>query len=101
MPQAKLAYTDTRMPKRVPAAQHGLSHGFVRFWRYAIAARTRKFNDDYYKGEQLRDPGPGRRQPRQHAEGQRRDEEEAVEPIQDAAVAREEMPEVLDVRVPF
>ena len=59
----------------------------------------RKFNDDYYKGEQLRDPGPGRRQPRQDAKGQRRDEEEGVQPIQDAAVAREQMPEVLDVRV--
>ena len=66
---------------------------------YAIAARTRKFNDDYYNGEQLRDPGPGRRQPRQDAEGQRRDEEEAIEPIQDPAVAREEVAEVLDVRV--
>ena len=72
----------------------------VRFWRYATAARREKeINDDYYKGEQLRDPGPGRRQPRQDAEGQRRDEEEAIEPIQDAAVAREEVPEVLDVRV--
>ena len=49
----------------------------VRFWRYAIAASTKKINDDYYNG-QLRDPGPRRRQPRQDAEGQRRDEEEAI-----------------------
>ena len=92
----ELAYTDTRNQKRVCM---GYRTGVVRFWRYAIAARTRKFNDDYYKGEQLRDPGPGRREPRQDAEGQRRDEEEAIEPIEDAAVAREEVPEVLDVRV--
>ena len=48
---------------------------------------------------ELRDPGPGRRQPRQDAEGQRRDEEEGVQPVEDAAVAREEVAEVLDVRV--
>ena len=77
----------------------GYRTGFVQSG-YAIAARTRKFNDDYYN-EQLRDPGPGRRQPRQHAEGQRRDEEEGVQPIENAAVAREEVPKVLDVRVPF
>ena len=91
------------MQKRVAACQQkpstGYRTGFVQSG-YAIAARTRKFNDDYYN-EQLRDPGPGRRQPRQDAEGQRRDEEEAIQPIEDAAMAREQMPEVLDVRVAF
>ena len=82
-------------PAKEPST--GYRTGFVQSG-YAIAARTRKFNDDYYN-EQLRDPGPGRRQSRQDAEGQRRDEEEGGQPIEDAAVAREEVPEVLDVRV--